>query len=154
MPAASRRSTLGADAGSGRRSDDRDAGSAGAAARDGSKRCDVRQAPRTFIGFADGQTLDDFEATAIEAERLLATLGVVLCGLSEEQDAQGTLRAALAEGAVEITAVRFTLADLTTADVELRSATESGTDGGAEPRWLVRCERAGNAWRIVSALRL
>ena len=116
--------------------------------------CDVRQSARTFVGFESKQSLDDFDQTAAEAERVLSMSKLALCRLSPAQDKDGTLRAALAGGVVEITAVRFARADLSEAVLNLQTAPEDG--GPASPletRWLLRVTRAADAWQVVSAVR-
>jgi hypothetical protein len=115
--------------------------------------CGVRQAPRTFVGFADKQGLDAFERTAAEAERLLAAIKIELCSLRAAQDHDGTLRAALSGGLIEITAVRFTRGDLSTANVDVQTLASDGRSAGAEIHWLVRTKRSAQGWQVVSSAR-
>jgi hypothetical protein len=116
--------------------------------------CGVHQAPRTFVGFAERQTLDDFERTAAEAERLLAAVKLELCALKSAQDRDGTLRAALSGGQVEITAVRFTRKDLTSANVDVRTLAPDGSaDTGSEVHWLAHVKRRKADWRVESVAR-
>lgn len=115
--------------------------------------CDVRQAPRTFVGFADKQGLDAFERTAAEADQLLAALKRELCALSPAQDHDGTLRAALSGGLLEITAVRFTRKDLTTANVDVQTLAPDGSPAGGEIHWLLHTKRGGKGWQIVNSAR-
>jgi hypothetical protein len=116
--------------------------------------CIVRQAPRTFVGFADKQGLDAFERTAMEAEQLLAALKRELCELSPAQDSDGTLRAALSGGLLEITAVRFTRKDLTTANVDVQTIAPDGdSQGQGEIHWLLRTKRGARGWQIAASAR-
>jgi hypothetical protein len=116
--------------------------------------CGVRQARRTFVGFSDEQSLADFDLTAREAERVLAAVKVELCQLGKAQDKDGTLRAALSGGIVEITAVRFRRGDLASAVLNLQTAPPEGAEPSAlEIRWLVNVKRVADAWQVVSATR-
>lgn len=112
----------------------------------------VRNAPRTFIGVAAGQPLDDFAASAVEAGKALRAIKSQLCVLKDAQDPGGELRGALARGSAEITVLRFLNADLAVADVELQRAPVDGELAGAlRTQWLVRVERVQAAWHVVSA---
>ena len=109
----------------------------------------VRQAERTFIGFAADQTLDDFEATAQQATRVLRLIKTQLCRL---RDRAGGLRAALDEGGGEIRSVHFSSAELVLADVGV----QTGERAGAEPAdagraWVVHVHRTGDGWHVLSA---
>jgi hypothetical protein len=116
--------------------------------------CVVRQAARTFVGFGDKQSLDNFDLTAREAERVLAAAKVELCQLGPAQDKDGTLRAALSGGVVEVTAVRFSNADLTSAALNLQTAPPDGAGSSAlEIRWIAQFKRAANDWHVASAVR-
>jgi hypothetical protein len=116
--------------------------------------CGVRQAARTFVGFSDEQSLDDFDLTAREAERVLAAAKVELCRLGPSRDKDGTLRAALSGGIVEITAVRFRRGDLTSAVLNLQTApADDGEPSALEIRWIAQAKRVANAWEVVSAVR-
>jgi hypothetical protein len=132
-----------------------DATSAAEAPAGASAGCVVRQSPRTFVGFADQQSLDDFDRTAAEAERVLAMTKVALCRLSARQDRDGTLRAALSGGVVEITAIRFQHKNLASAVLNVQTAPADGTASASalETRWLLKVERTGTDWGVVSAVR-
>jgi hypothetical protein len=113
----------------------------------------VRQASRTFIGFAEGQNLQDFEATAVEAERVLRAIKTQLCRLDQQRD-QGLRAASLAGSGVEISSVRFTLADLSGADVEVKwGAQDGGELVDPELLWTLRMQRTGVAWNVASSRR-
>ncbi len=107
--------------------------------------CRVRQAQRTFVGFAEHQSLDDFEATALEAERVLHMLKAELCRPHAASSSDPKLRAAIGAGLLEITAVRFTRADLSAATAELREP-----EPATQARWLLQCARTDTGWQIVS----
>jgi hypothetical protein len=116
--------------------------------------CGVQQAPRTFVGFADKQGLDAFERTAAEAEQLLAVVKRELCMLTPAQDRDGTLRAALSGGLLEITAVRFTRKDLTRANVDVQTLAPDGqSQGRGEIHWLLRTQRGAQGWHIAASAR-
>ena len=119
----------------------------------GEQGCEVRQAARTFVGFADKQGLDAFERTAVEADQLLAALKRELCALTPAQDRDGTLRAALSGGLLEITAVRFTHKNLASANVDVQTLAPDGSPQGAEIHWLLRTKRGTQGWQIVSSAR-
>jgi hypothetical protein len=121
----------------------------------GSADCQVpRRAPRTFVGFSENMSLDDFELAATAAERILAMLEAELCALSPEQDPEGSLRAALAAGVqVQITSVELTLDDATAADVTVRI--EPDPDAGtAQPlsTWTLQVVYDGQSWQIHSVM--
>lgn len=108
---------------------------------------------RTFIGFAEGQNLDDFEATASEAQHLLRALKSQLCRLDQQRD-NGLRAASLDSAGLQITAVRFVLADLSGADVEVEAGGQDPTQAQAkagETVWQVRMQRSGTAWRVLSS---
>lgn len=124
---------------------------AGAGSRSAPPCPNVRQARRTFVGFAEGQDLEAFEATAYEGERVLRAVRVELCLLDVEHDPSGTLASAAADGAVEVTSVQFTRADLGAADVGVRAA-GAEADGGGERRWTVAMERTADEWHVVAVI--
>jgi len=131
----------------------RSATAALAAPRTRAKACpNVRQAERTFIGFAADQTLDDFEATARQATRVLRLVKTQLCRLGAEQDRAGALRAALDAGGGEIRSVHFSSGELMLADVGVqigeRDDAEPADPGSA---WVVHVQRAGEGWRVLRA---
>jgi hypothetical protein len=112
----------------------------------------VRQAERTYVGFAADQSLEDFEATARAAKRVLRTLKTQLCRLGPEQDHAGALRAALAGGGAEITSVQFTSGQLLFADVGVATGGAGGSAPDARDReWVVQVQRTGEAWQVLSA---
>jgi hypothetical protein len=119
----------------------------------GEQGCSVRQAARTFVGFADKQGLDTFEQTATQADQLLAALKRELCALTPAQDRDGTLRAALSGGMLEITAVRFTHKNLATANVDVQTLAPDGNAQGGEIHWLLHTKRGAQGWQIVSSAR-
>src|SRR5262249_37502527 len=119
----------------------------------GAQGCSVRQAARTFVGFADKQGLDAFEQTATQADLLLAALKRELCALTPAQDHDGTLRAALSGGMLEITAVRFTHKNLATANVDVQTLAPDGNAQSGEIHWLLRTKRGAQGWQIVSSAR-
>jgi hypothetical protein len=85
---------------------------------------------------------------------VLAAVKVELCQLNQAQDKDGTLRAALSGGVVEIAAVRFRRGDLTSAVLNLQTAPPEGAEPSAlEIRWLVNVKRVADAWHVVSATR-
>jgi hypothetical protein len=106
----------------------------------------VRQAAHTFIGFAADQALDDFDATALQATRVLSAIKLQLCRLAPEQDPAGGLRAALVASGAEIKAVHFTSAQLLLAHVDVQTG-----EPDAGRAWLVQVQRAGETWRVLSA---
>jgi hypothetical protein len=113
----------------------------------------VRQAERTFIGFAEGQSLDDFEATASEAQHVLRAVRSQLCRLDQQRD-NGLRTASLESTGLQITAVRFMLADLSAADVEVKAGAQDPIQAQAkagETVWNVRMQRSGPAWRVLSS---
>jgi hypothetical protein len=113
----------------------------------------VKQAARTFIGFAKGQNLDDFEATATEAERVLRAVKTQLCRLDAQRD-NGLRAGSLTDGGLLITAVKFTSADLSAADVELKRAEDLDNDVPPQRLWLVRMQRsAAAAWSVLLSRR-
>jgi hypothetical protein len=112
-----------------------------------------RKAPRTFVGFSDDMSFEDFELAAYEAERILSLVGAELCMITEAEDSAGSLRAALGAGArVEIIAVHFTHKDAGAADVHVRLLSDGGSGAGAGTvaQWLLRLDRQEDAWRIES----
>jgi hypothetical protein len=112
----------------------------------------VRQAERTFVGFATDQTLDDFEATARHATRVLRLLKTQLCRLGAEQDRAGKLRAALDAGGGEIRSVHFSSGELLLADVGVQVGERAGAESDDAGRtWVVHVQRTGEAWRVLSA---
>jgi hypothetical protein len=108
----------------------------------------VKQAPRTFIGFAEGQNLDDFEATATEAGRVLRAVKTELCRLDAQRD-NGLRAATLTGGGLLITAVKFTAADLSGADIELKRAEELDDNVPPQREWLVRMQRHEASWSVL-----
>jgi hypothetical protein len=109
----------------------------------------VKQAPRTFIGFAEGQNLDDFEATATEAQHVLRAVKAQLCRLDGQRD-NGLRTATLTGSGLLITSVKFTSADLSGADVELKRAEELDDNVPSQRLWLVRMQRgAAAAWSVL-----
>jgi hypothetical protein len=113
----------------------------------------VKQAARTFIGFAEGQSLDDFEATANEAERVLRAVKKQLCRLDAQHD-NGLRAGSLTQGGLTITAVKFTTADLSAADVELKRAEDLDNDVPSQRLWLVRMQRSAAAvWSVLLSRR-
>jgi hypothetical protein len=137
--------TVGADA----------ATQAGADGGRDSPACRVRRAERTFVGFSDGMSLEDFELAAFEAERIVLAVKAQLCQVDAALDADGSLRAALADGTIELTSIVFTQDDAGAADVHARwvpdaSATDAG--GSAGPSWSLRLTRMADGWRVVAAV--
>ena len=111
----------------------------------------IKQAPRTFIGFAKGQDLENFEATATEAERVLRAVKTQLCCLDAQHD-NGLRAASLAGAGLLIIAVKFTAADLSGADVELKRAEDLDNDVPPQRLWLVRMQRSSTAaWSVLLA---
>ena len=114
---------------------------------------DVRRAARTYVGFSANMSLDDFELAAFEAERILAGLGVQLCALTDAQDRDGSLRAAVRARALEVTSIIFTRDDAGGAAVRVRVAA-IGSDRRATvdlSTWLLELTRTTNGWQVVSA---
>jgi hypothetical protein len=114
----------------------------------------VRQAERTFVGFAADQTLADFEATAQHATRVLRVIKTQLCRLGPEHERGGGLRAAVNESGGEIRSVHFSSAQLLLADVGVHTAEQpgAGSAGDAGTReWVVHVQRHGDAWQVISA---
>jgi len=111
----------------------------------------VRQAERTFIGFAADQTLDDFEATAQQATRVLRVIKTQLCKLGAEQDRAGGLRAALDAGGAEIRSVHFSSGELVLAAVDVQTGEHAGAEPDAGRAWVVHVHRTGDRWHVLSA---
>jgi hypothetical protein len=113
--------------------------------------CVVRQAARTFVGLPD---LNNFEVTAREAERVLQMAKLELCQLDAAQDKDGTLRAALSGGVVEIMAVRFDGDELSRAVLEVQTVPVDGSKPSAlETHWRVHAERVADEWQVASTMR-
>jgi hypothetical protein len=112
----------------------------------------VHNAARTFVGVTEGPPLNDFAASAMEAERALRAIKGQLCVLQDAQDPGGELRDSLDHGRAEITAVRFLSADRAESDVQLQRAPLDGELAGAlRTPWLLRLERRQAGWQVVSA---
>jgi hypothetical protein len=113
--------------------------------------CRLTRAQRTFVGFSDGMSLDDFELAAFEAERIVAALQTQLCELDDRLDEDGALRAALRTGSIEITAITFTQDDASAADVQVHAIVDA--DAGGAPQqpgsWLLDVMRIAGSWQIV-----
>ncbi len=115
---------------------------------------DVRRAARTYVGFSANMSLDDFELAAYEAERILAGLGAQLCALTDAQDRDGSLSAAVHARALEVTSIVFTRDDAGAAAVRVRLPAV-GSDARAtveHSAWLLELTRTENGWQIVSAI--
>lgn len=106
-----------------------------------------RKAARLYVGFSAGMTLDDFELSAFEAERIAATL-LRLCE-RDEQTADADLRAALATAGLEITAIEFLRDDAGAARVRLQRAAAGGSE--APEAWQLDLTRTPAGWRLLSA---
>jgi hypothetical protein len=114
----------------------------------------VRQAERTFVGFAADQTLTDFEATAQQATRVLRVIKTQLCRLGPQHERARDLRAAVSTTGGEIRSVHFSSAQLLLADVGVHTGVAEPTDalpGATTGDWVVRVQRLGDAWQVISA---
>jgi len=112
----------------------------------------VRQAERTFVGFAADQTLADFEVTARQATRVLRVIKAQLCRLGPEHERGGGLRAAVDATGGEIRSVHFSSAQLLLADVGVQTREQPGAEPDAGTRdWVVHVQRQGDAWRVIGA---
>jgi hypothetical protein len=136
-----------------------DASANGGAGDAAASACAVHRAARTYVGFSENMSLDDFELAAFEAERILAALAVQLCESTEAVDTDGSLRAALPLRTLEVTSIVFTQDDAGGADVSVRfAAPESASgadasDAGVRPSWLLELVRVASDWSIVSSAR-
>jgi hypothetical protein len=139
-------STIGADA----------AAQAGADSGRDSPACRVRRAERTFVGFSEGMSLEDFELAAVEAERIVLAVKAQLCELDASLDAEGSLRAALDDGAIELTSILFTQDDAGAADVRARWVPDEGApvtlEDPAALAWSLRLTRMADGWRVVAVV--
>lgn len=133
-----------------------DAGAeAGSDAGEQDASCRVRRAGRIFVGFSQGMSLDDFELAALEAERIIAALQAQLCVLDDTLDVDGSLRAALRTGAIEITSIVYTQDDAGAADVQARTVQGDAASSviqqdAAVSTWSLRLMRTAGVWRVVS----
>lgn len=109
------------------------------------------RAQRTFIGFSEGMSLDDFELAAIESERAMDLVQRELCARADELEPSGALASELAAGRLELFEVLFVRDDASAADVGLRPL--AGLDAGAGGGYRVAVERSADTWRIVSVTR-
>jgi hypothetical protein len=116
--------------------------------------CRVRRAPRTFVGFSAGMSLEHFELAAFEAERVLTAVEIQLCDLDAALDPHGSLRAAVRDGAIELAAVVFTQDDAGAADVHARELGDAPASPVAAPQgtpsWSLRAMRTADVWRVVA----
>lgn len=114
--------------------------------------CDVRREKRIFVGFSDDMTLDDFEAAAIHAERVLDRVPVDVCQAwasaspAVKPALSPVLRGVITAGArLSATQVRFTNRRLVSALVHLAA---SGAER-APTQWLAHLQRTGNDWHVL-----
>ena len=123
-----------------------------AAAEPPAASCRAKQAKRAFVGFAPGAGLKSFEASAAQAVRILAMLEAGLCSLDDAQDRGGSLRNAGTQGVLSITEVRFTSADLRSAQAQV----ELVVSGPAPPvarkpqTWAIDIVQDDTGWQVVS----
>jgi hypothetical protein len=133
-----------------------DASAGHAAAGEGGRDCRVQRAARTYVGFSDEMSLDDFELAALEAERILLAIKTQLCEFSDAHDRDGSLRSALQTSAVEVTSIAFTEDDAGAADVRIRLlvtdiAPGEANDPAERPSWLLELVRGAGGWQVVSS---
>jgi hypothetical protein len=112
--------------------------------------CPVHRAERTFVGFSDEMSLEDFELAAIQAERILDAVKTQLCSSLDARSPDGTLSTALELGGVEVTSIVFTRADAGAADVRVRPAAKPADDDAVEhPGWQLELVEREVGWQIV-----
>ncbi len=116
----------------------------------------MTRAPRTWVGFAEGMSLNDMVPAAHAAAAVVRALDAALCDLIERgmgvpvlvlHGAQ--LRAYAADGgAYEVTKVLWQDDALTRADVELQRRTVPAP--APAPAWRASVVRQGGAWSVES----
>ena len=109
--------------------------------------CLVRS-PRSFIGFSEGMSLNDFDLAATEAKHLMVRAEDVLCQQANALEPSGKLATDLAAHQLTLFEVVFVRDDASAADIGLRRFDAPEDDERGDYR--VAAERsAEQGWQLV-----
>jgi hypothetical protein len=109
--------------------------------------CLVRS-QRSFIGFSEGMSLDDFDVAATEAKQVMALAEDMLCQQANALEPSGKLARDLAAHQLTLFEVRFVRDDASAADIGLRRLDAPDTDERGDYRVAAEHD-AEQGWRLV-----